>query len=154
MNIENQNKNDRSICQHCRGAKHVLAYWLEKMLERQGLHLADIPPDAFTMIPVEYLLYCHCNKGILLFGRGRNNHCLECDGATWRFTETGKDAGYRWKKVIQLSPDEIETLPCEYFERCPCDNKDQGSRKLERKKALKDILGLLDIKIPRPSFSY
>ena len=155
MNMKDQEKSDSPVCKHCRGAKYVLPYWLEKMLERQGMHMTDIPPDAFKMIPVEHLLYCHCYQSILTFGRkDPNNHCLECDGSTWRFTQTGKDAGYCRQKVMDLSPDEIRTLHCEYFERCPCDCDEQGPKKAERKKTLKDILDLLNIKIPRPGLSF
>ena len=154
--MKRQEKNDgqAQACGHCRGTEYVLAYWLEKMLEQQGIHMTDIPPDVFKMIPVEYLLFCHCNIRLALFRRDKLVRCLECEGTTWRFTEAAEQDGYRWKKVSNLSPDEIRILPCEYFERCPCGYEDQVPKNSEKKKILKDVLGLLDIKIPIPSFGF
>lgn len=147
---------NRFACEHCRGAQYVLAYWLEKMLEQQGMHLTDIPPDVFKMIPVEDLMFCHCNIRLALFKRNKLDACFECKGTTWCFTEAAEREGYREKNVSNLTLDEIRTLPCEYFERCPCGYEDQGPKSLERKNVLKNVLDLLDIKInlPRPSFSF
>lgn len=145
-------KNESSACEHCRGAQYVLVYWLEKMLDQQGMHMTDIPPDVFKMIPVEYLLFCHCNIRLALFRRDKLVRCLECEGTTWRFTETAETEGWRWKKITNLTADEIRSLPCEYFERCSCGYDDQMPKKPEKKKILKEVLDCLNLKIPVPSF--
>ena len=142
----------RPKCSHCRGAQYVLPYWLEKVLEKEGIHMTDIPPDVFKLIPVEELIFCHCNVRLSFFRRDKLVRCHECDGTTWLFTETAELEGWRWKKVMNLSADEIRALPCEYFERCPCGYDDQMPKKRERKKILKEVLGFLNLKIPIPSF--
>lgn len=144
-----------NFCHHCRGARHVFAYWLERMLEQRGMHMTEIPPDLFPLIPVEYFLYCHCDVRMIFFGKNRvANSCQECEGLSWRFTEEAHGAGYRWKKVGSLSLEEVRTLPCEYFERCPCADEDQSPRGMERKELLRGVLELIEVKIPRPSFAF
>jgi len=139
---------------HCRGAKYVLTYWLEKAFEEAGMHMTDIPPDAFKLIPVEYLKFCHCNIQMVFLRKDQTSNCEECEGTTWQFTEAGEREGYRWKKVKYLEPDEIRTLPCEYFDRCSCSVEDQGPKNPEKKKILKDILDTLRVKIPIPRFGF
>lgn len=147
--------NKRPVCEHCRGTEYVLAYWLEKMLEQHGVHMTDIPPDIFQMIPVQYIQDCHCNVRLLLFKNRRSRiDCSDCDGTTWRFSEAGEEAGYRWRKVSELSVEEIKALPSSYFERCPCGYDEQGPKHPERKKTLKEILDLLKVKVPGFGFSF
>ncbi len=139
-------------CNHCRGAKYVFEYWLEKILGQNGIHLTEIPSEIFKMIPSEYLTHCHCNIGLFL----RKKHittpyCSECVDATWRFTEEAEQNGYRWKKVLDLSVPELIELPCEYFERCPCGQDDQGKKPPEKRKILQTLSDLL--KIPRLAFN-
>ncbi|MDP3920448.1 MAG: hypothetical protein Q8R76_06565 [Candidatus Omnitrophota bacterium] len=154
--MKKQEKNEQPACEHCRGAQYVLAYWLEKMLKQESLHMTDIPPDVFKLIPVEYILFCHCHILLTHIRRKQEIQCHECGGTAWRFTETAEQEGHRWKKVENLVADDIKMLPCEYFERCPCGYEDQGPKSSEKKKVLKDVLGLLDIKIkiPTPSFGF
>ena len=141
------------LCKHCRGTKYVLDYWLEKMLEQNGVHMTEIPEEIFKQISVESLRCCHCN--FLLFFRENRlfSHCQACEGTTWLFTEVAEQAGYRWKKVCDTSPQEIRELPCEYFERCPCDTEKKGFKDQEKRKSFKDILRLLEIKIPNLGFT-
>lgn len=143
-------------CTHCRGAEYVFIYWLEKLLCQNGIHMTDIPSEIFKKIPLEYLVYCHCNLGISRrkpsFTPNNLINCYECEGTTWRFAEEGeKQTGYRWKKVGSLAWDEIKTLPCEYFERCPCGDDEQSPKPPEKRKILHDISSLL--KIPTLGFN-
>ncbi|MBN1545930.1 MAG: hypothetical protein JW902_04650 [Syntrophaceae bacterium] len=102
------------------------------------------------MIPVEDLLYCHCNIMLALFRRNSIDRCLECGGTTWRFTEDAGQAGYRRKTVADLPLDEIKALPCNYFERCPCGYDEQPLSDRGKKELFSAILSLLDFKIPIP----
>lgn len=148
-----QKKMTHDKCSHCRGAQYVLSYWLEKMFEQQGMHMTDIPPEAFKLIPVEYLLFCHCNIQIKHFRRREGAQCQECDGTTWLFTETAQEAsGYRWKKVADLELNEIRELPCEYFERCSCSEDDQAPKSRKRKEIFEELRELLNIRLPIPRF--
>lgn len=155
MNMKGEEENNHQVCEHCRGMKHVLPYWLEKMLDRQGMHMTDISPDIFQMIPVECIQYCHCNVRLVLFKHRRFRIvCDDCDGTTWRFTEPAERAGYRFKKVSQLSLDEIELLPAYYFERCACGVDEKSPKSCEKRKVTKSIFALPDFKILQPSFSF
>ncbi len=141
-------------CSHCGGMRYVLSYWLEKVLEQQSLHMTDISPDVFKLIPVEYILFCPCHILLAHIRRNRKLQCRECAGTAWRFTETAEQEGHRWKKVENLTADNIKMLPCEYFERCPCSDEDQGPKNSVRKKALRDVLGRLHIENPSPSYVF
>lgn len=145
----------KNLCGHCRGAKYVFVYWLERALEQRGMHLTEVPPDLFTLIPVEYFLYCHCDARMIFFGKNRAvSPCQECEGVSWRFTEEAHRAGYRWKKAGNLSLEEVSTLPCEYFERCPCADEDQSPKGLKRRELLKGVFDLIGIKIPVPNVAF
>ncbi len=141
---------NEQTCSHCRGTKYVFVYWLEKGLEQHNVHMTDIPPKIFEKLPLEFLVYCHCNIGLLLPSNIKKGvgYCLECDGMTWRFTETAEQSGYRWKKIINLSPSELNNLPCEYFERCPCGEDEQVPKSHQRTESLRDVLNLLYIVRP------
>ena len=143
-------------CSHCRDAKYVFEYWLEKVLNSQGIHITEIPREVFKKIPIELLVYCHCNY--LLLERYKRPFssvkelCLECEGTTWRFTEQAEQAGYRLKRVPNLSREEIKALPCEFFDRCPCGIDEQAPRPPEKRKILKEVFDLLKIKVPKLGF--
>ncbi|HOW59137.1 MAG TPA: hypothetical protein PLO78_05360 [Candidatus Omnitrophota bacterium] len=152
--MKNETTSRDQVCEHCRGMKHVLPYWLEKMLDRQGMHMTDIPPDIFQMIPVECIQYCHCNVRLLLFKHRHSQiPCGDCDGTTWRFTEAAERAGYRFRKVSQLSLDKIESLPAHYFERCACGLDERIPKRREKRKPSKNF-ALPDLKILQPVFSF
>ncbi len=144
-------------CSHCRGAEYVLDYWLEKMLERENIHMTEIPPSIFKTIPVECLKFCHCNIRLKSF-RHHNEliSCDDCEGTTWRFSEEAEIDGYRWKKVASLTADELRELSCGYFERCPCGYDENMHKPPQKKRALlKDLLDSLEnIKLPRLSFGW
>ena len=142
---------NEETCSHCRGTQYVFVYWLEKILLQNGVHMTDIPPAVFKEIPIEYLLYCHCN---VLISRQKPSYiaddafnCSECGGSTWRFTPTAEKAGYQWKKVALLPRQELKSLPCTFFERCPCGEDEQGHKPPEKRKILETLSDLL--KIPK-----
>ncbi len=142
-------------CTHCRGADYVFEYWLEKILDQNGVHMTEIPSHVFEKIPLEVLCFCHCNALVTRYPRVKGDpivHCEECDGSTWRFTETAEEAGYRWKKVVGIDWMEIKELPCEYFERCPCGADEKGTKTPGKKKAVKELFDLLKIKLPQLGF--
>lgn len=135
-------------CFHCRGAEYVLPYWLDEFLNLRGVHMTDLPREAFKKIPVEMLYFCHCNIRVVVFPRDEIVGCLECESTSWRFTESADREGHQWKKMLNLSPQEIEALPCEYFERCPCGVDEQAPKSPGKRKALKEILDLFKIRLP------
>ncbi len=144
-------------CNHCRGAKYVFEYWLEKGLEKYNIHMTDMPPEIFKKIPIEFLFYCHCN--MLLASRTKPSYleqevmfCQECSGSTWRFSDTAEQAGYRWKKVNDFSWSDLKSLPCEYFTRCSCGEDEQAPKSPQRTESLRDVLNLLRLPLQRPSF--
>ncbi len=142
-------------CDHCRDTEYVLEYPLENTLLQNGIHMTDIPPDIFKKIPVELLRYCHCNVRILFFPRQiKAIHCSGCEDTTWQFSEKAKQKGYYSKKVRDLSRNDLKSLPCDYFERCPCTIDEQGFRGTKRKKALNEIFESLKIRIPRFGFGF
>lgn len=138
-------------CDHCRGARYVLAYSLERRLRREGLHLTDLPRPVFEQIPLSLFSRCHCNPALLFQTSGEDVYCRGCLDTTWRFTEFAESEGYYDRKAGLLTAGEILTLPCYFFERCPCGAEDRfpGSRK--RRPLLQDILHLLQT--PQPSLS-
>ncbi len=143
-------------CEHCYDQRYVFVYWFERVLDQNGIHLTDIPAELFEKIPIELIVHCHCNIALLLpsnIDKGPNR-CLECDGMTWRFTESAEQSGYRWKKIINLQPPELKDLPCDYFERCACGYDEQAPRPPEKRKVAKEALDFLRIKIPRIGFSF
>ena len=130
-------------------------YWLEKLLDQNGIHMTDIPSEVFKKIPIDYLTYCHCNS--LLFHRKssfmekRGEPCLDCNGTTWRFSQFAEERGYRWQNITNLSLEQLNELSCEYFERCPCSDDEQGMKPPEKRKIIQNISDL--IKIPRLGFN-
>jgi len=148
---------EKTTCAHCRDTKYVFVYWLEKGLEQHNIHMTDIPPEIFTKFPLEFLVYCHCN--IFLAFRTKPSYieqeatlCRECNGSTWRFSEVAEEAGYRWKKVRDLSWADIKHLPCHFFKRCPCGEDEQAPKSPQRTESLRDVLSLIRIPLQRPSF--
>ncbi len=147
---------NETTCVHCRETKYVFVYWLEKGLQKHNVHMTDIPPEIFKKIPLEFLLYCHCNPLVASqrkpsYIESEILHCQECDGLTWCFSKAAEEAGYRWKKVRDLPWPDLKTLPCEYFERCPCGEDDSAYKSPKRTESLRDILGLLKSSLPRLS---
>lgn len=88
-----------SSCSHCDDNKYVLAYWLEKVLEKHGYRMSSIPMEIFKKIPLEDLCYCHCNT-LIVFRAGKTPFfCQDCEDTTWRFTEEGEQRvtdGKKW----------------------------------------------------------
>lgn len=140
------------VCIHCRGAEYVLEYWIEKILQENGIHMTELPKEVFKKIPVERLRYCHCNIRLALLAKNEIIRCLECEGTTWQFTEPAMESGYRWKKVANLTPENLRNLPCEYFERCPCGYDEKSYKPPHRKKALKEVFEIFKVRIPSISF--
>ncbi len=142
-------------CDHCRGAQYVFEYWLEKLLEKNKIHMTDIPPEIFEKIPIEYLQYCHCNPLFMhrrsAFMDNPSVNCLECNGTSWRFSLFAEEKGFRWHKISSSSFEELKNLTCEYFERCPCGQDEQGKKPPEKRKILQTLSDLL--KIPRLAFN-
>jgi len=139
-------------CEHCCGQNYVFVYWLEQALKEQGVHITDIPAEVFEKIPVHLLVPCHCNGALFLPSKiNKANSCFQCAGSTWIFSEVAEQAGYRFKKVVDISPEIIETIGCDFFERCACDNEDTP-KTIEARNSFKDILSLLDI--PKVRFNF
>jgi hypothetical protein len=146
MNFNDKN----SLCEHCRGQKYVFVYWLDRALDEQGIHITDIPSEVFEKIPVSLLVPCHCNGVLFLpsnIAKGADG-CNQCAGSTWCFTETAEQAGYRYKKVINVSPDVIVGLSCTYFERCACGDDEQAPKNPEKRSSLKEVFDILKVKVP------
>lgn len=91
---------------------------------------------------------------LVLYKKRRLTECQDCDGTSWRFTAIGEESGFRWKKVGDLSTREIEELPCAYFERCPCGYEEQVPKSPGKKVFMKDIMNLLNIKLPTLGYSF
>jgi len=143
-------------CKHCRDTDYVFVYWLEKALMKLEIHMVDLPQEIFKAIDVEYFTNCHCHPGLLLPSKISEGsmRCLECCGSTWRFTELAEECGYRWKKVMELSAQQLLNLPCNYFERCSCGYDEDTPNSPERESAVKKILNLTRFKLPRFGFNF
>ncbi|PIQ87551.1 MAG: hypothetical protein COV74_00320 [Candidatus Omnitrophica bacterium CG11_big_fil_rev_8_21_14_0_20_45_26] len=133
----------------------MLIYWLEKGLSEKGIHMTDIPPELFKLLPpMEFLRYCHCNLLVRYPGRRKNvPYCTECECTTWRFSELGKQSGFDQRKVVDLTSQEIETLPCNFFERCDCESEEPPAEP-RRSEAFQDFLNQLREQMPRLGFSF
>jgi len=131
-----------TACFHCHSTRYVFAPWLERMMMEREIRMREIPPDIFTEIPPELIYFCHCNERVTIFGKNRwGAACSDCDGTTWRFTETAGHHGYFRKKFCCVPWQAIAHLPCHYFERCFCGREPQS---LEEKELFESILGLMD----------
>ena len=109
-------------CMHCDKAGYVLEYQWQRVLEANHFKLRDLPAAVLEKIPHELFYPCHCNTTLLIrAGRPRpKERCRLCDGTTWQFSHNA--GGFQ-------SSDEIHSLPCEYFERCPCDDDNKEPQK-------------------------
>lgn len=128
------------MCRHCHDTQYVFIPWVDQMLQKRAVCMADIPADIFKIVPVEHFIYCHCNPRIIFLNR-KFTDCQECNGTTWRFTEIAEHKGYFRRKIRSLSWRGITQLPCHYFERCSCGNEPKSC---DEKEQLEVILGLMD----------
>lgn len=145
---------DKKSCFHCRDSGYVLTYKLEKFLEVSGYYLLDLPKEVVEQIPISEFESCHCHLLVTGTPSWHNRDCKECGGTTWRFSEQGQINGYRFKKIQDLSPFIVKSLPCEYFERCPCDKDYQPPSEARKKLSLTEIIKILKSGIRLPSFKF
>lgn len=126
-----EQKNEAPVCSHCGNSGFVLAYWIEKTFLLEGrLRLLELDPLLFEKIPIGWYRYCHCNSRLFMTKLYREpKDCYECQRTSWRLTDAALSAGLRWEKIRALPVQEMENLPCEYFERCACDGDMRSFRK-------------------------